>query len=375
MRVIISSIFSCIGTLFIFPIAVCIFPFWIVGKLTHYFGSRIELRMGTWKEVVEFDEEVGWRPKPEIHTHCSFWIDKFKVQTDSDGFRGPSTLAESELMVFGDSYAFGYGVNDGKAYFSKQHMKSDLRIKAISAPGYNMVQEVMWMRKLSPQLPGKLVVWFVYIGNDLYDNIVPNLENYRRPFIREANTNGANWEIVTDHLSPVSWPRNGTDKARIHEEMFEGTFGHGGLSTRVYSASDFLIEQGRDICQSAGAYLVVLGIPWSIQLNQKQWRKRFANGRDQEGYTQSLPDEKLSQTCQKLDVPFIAGSTILEASDMFPEGHWNEIGHRKIAGTLSDLYHNDADFSRWKENGNGVLVNQESEHQSSKVLGRRGLGS
>jgi hypothetical protein len=78
------------------------------------------------------------------------------------------------------------------------------RIKAIGANGYNMVQELLWMRRYAPQLAGKLVVWFVYHGNDLFDNLQPNVFQYRTPFVRERH-DGRGWEVVTEHVRRSPW--------------------------------------------------------------------------------------------------------------------------------------------------------------------------
>ena len=66
------------------------------------------------------------------------------------------------------------------------------------------------MQRYAPQLQGKLVVWFIYFGNDLYDNLAPDMYGYRTPFVREAN--GA-WEMVTHHISPDKWPLTSTANA------------------------------------------------------------------------------------------------------------------------------------------------------------------
>ena len=61
------------------------------------------------------------------------------------------------------------------------------------------------LEQLAPKLRGRLVVWFIYCGNDFYDNLAPDLHGYRRPFVREARPDGG-WEIVTDHVRSEPWP-------------------------------------------------------------------------------------------------------------------------------------------------------------------------
>ena len=55
-----------------------------------------------------------------------------------------------------------------------------------------MVQTLLWMERLKDRLAGKLVVWLVFYGNDLMDNLHPNFDRYRTPFVRSRD-DGAGW--------------------------------------------------------------------------------------------------------------------------------------------------------------------------------------
>jgi hypothetical protein len=154
-------------------------------------------------------------------------------------------------------------------FFSQPN--GNIRIKAIGAPGYNMVQEILLMNALSSQLRGKLVVWFIYFGNDLYENLQPNFYRYRMPFVREINGTG-DWEIVTSHVSPANWrSRFERDYYARLAEICSPTF----LAQRVYSACEYLIGKGLEICNRADARLVVMTIP-DITLISKNQTKRLA---------------------------------------------------------------------------------------------------
>ena len=82
----------------------------------------------------------------------------------------------------------------------------ELSIKAIGAPGYSMVQELMLITQLAPRLGGKLVVWFIYPGNDLTDNLSPAMTTfgYRMPFLLESDIRGG-WDIIASHVQPDRW--------------------------------------------------------------------------------------------------------------------------------------------------------------------------
>ena len=189
IRTLLALIASLIGLFLAIPIVVVGFPFWAVAWLTNRATRLMEPKVVPWDHLIRFDPTFGWTPKANLNTHCVSDLggDVFHVTTDSEGWPGASTIEESPVMVFGDSFAFGYGVN-AEALFSEVNPK--LHIKAIGAPGYNMVQEVMWMDRLASQLQGKLVVWFIYVGNDLYENLQPNMQDYRTPFRAPCRFNG-----------------------------------------------------------------------------------------------------------------------------------------------------------------------------------------
>src|SRR5215471_11468027 len=179
------------------PIILLALPFWITAAGTRFLGSRIESRPLGWPEIIRFDPWIGWKPKPNLDVQCSA-DEVFRVTTGSDGWRGKVSLAESEMVVLGDSFAFGYGVGEEEMF---ARLITGVRVKPIGAPGYNLVQEFLLLRESSSQLAGKLIVWFIFLGNDLWDNLHPYMQSYTTPFLRRFNTEGE-WQIESSHLSP-----------------------------------------------------------------------------------------------------------------------------------------------------------------------------
>jgi hypothetical protein len=325
-----------LGVCLVMPIAALCAPFCVVGFLTRQFCRLLECKTMTWEEVIEFDPLIGWRPKAKLSGSCSFAAGVFRVETDALGWAGKASIGESDIVVFGDSYAFGYGV-DAEKMFSEVNPR--LRIKSIGAPGYNMAQEVLLMRQLSSQLVDKLVVWFIYFGNDLYDNLLPNLYQYRMPFVRQCR-GSESWEIVTTHISPQRWPFNHEHNFRRIEKL-ECTFGDTYQSRRVYSACEFLIGQAKEICTQAGADLVVMTIPWTLQLDRQEWGRVFSHRQNAVSFDPELPDKRIEEICARLHVPLLAGRKHLELHHyILGEGHWNESGHRRVAEILGEFHRN-----------------------------------
>jgi hypothetical protein len=246
-------------------------------------------------------------------------------------------LKESQQIVFGDSFAFGSGVDD-KHLFA--NLVNGLSVKPVAIFGYDLVQEVLWMRQLLPALKGKQVVWFIYLANDIHDNLSPDLYGCRRPFVRQIRAAGG-WEIVSSHVCDKPWSidtrsRLGTSYDAAHlAELSSATW----FAKRAFSACEFLIQQGKHACDAADASLVVMTIPDKNQLTPygRQWLKSLSSA--PETFNADAPDERIEAICRKLGLDFVSGKSFLDpscykANDL----HWNEVGHRKVAEMLTFLY-------------------------------------
>ena len=261
--------------------------------------------------------------------------DVFHLRTDQNGWPSTVSVEDSDIIVFGDSHAFGYGVDQESAFFQ---LNPNIRIKPIGVPGYNVVQEFLVMERLAFQLRGKMIVWFIYIGNDIYDNLSPEMSGYRSPFVRQTQCNGK-WEIVTSHLAPVPWTCSvGTRHScqyPIRPALHSDTF----LAQRAYSACEALIERGTKLCDQIGSRLVVMSIPSLLALSPRSLEKARRDHPFLGVIDPDYPDRRLGEVCQKVGVQFIALKNHLDRGDFKPaDDHWTQRGHRRVAKVLWDLY-------------------------------------
>lgn len=322
-----------VAVLLAVPVLVLALPFWGVALLTGALARRLEPPARSWRDLVRFDPAVGWRPRSNVDGHFVERGDVFHVVTDAEGWPGKAGVEESDIVVFGDSIAFGFGVDAARSY---REVNPRLRVKAISAPGYNLVQELLLMQEMAPRLARKLVVWFIYHGNDLYDNLSPFMGPYRTPFVRERR-DGTGWEIVTSHLSPAPWRYSAgryRDWQRVLASLYRPTF----LADRAYAACDFLLGEAKKVCDGVGARLVVCTLPSPLALGSLA--SRLAQHSDHpEAFDPDLPDRKISDSCRAHGIPFVAAKPHLSPRDyQLPDDHWNERGHRQVAEILRRLH-------------------------------------
>jgi hypothetical protein len=311
-------------------------PFWLVSALTRWLASRLTPTVVRWPQLFEFDAALGWRARPHVDCHCLEERDDiFRVKTDQHGWPLGPSLADSEMVVVGDSYAWGYGVDHAASFAAR--LGRHVPTKAAAVPGYNLVQQFLLLERLATGLKDKLVVWFVYVGNDLHETLQPQMNGYRCPFVRQT-TDGA-WEIVTAHLAPEPWRTSGDARvalyptlAALHRASFAGE--------RAYAAAAFLLERAAALSRACGFRLVVATIPWPVALTTaddptlpaelKALRARMDPGH---------PDRQLGAACERLGIPFVPLREHLTRQDFKPlDDHWTEHGHARVAATLLEVY-------------------------------------
>jgi hypothetical protein len=334
-RLLIASVTAAVAFIVTLPVLVLALPIWCVSMLTRGISRLFDPAFLIHEQLIEFDPLLGWKARPNLDTH-HLMGDVFRIKTDSNGWRGETKLPESKIVVIGDSFAAGYGVGE-RHFFA--NLPGQPKIKAIGVGGYSMVQELLLMEQLAPQLRNKFVIWFVYYGNDLYDNLSPDLRGYRKPFVRETSAGG--WEIASSHVSPDRWPV--VTRVRLegqhHLSKLSEICSHTYLAERAYSACESLIRSGEHICRTAGARLAIMTIPETSQLTQKGQSALKSRGGNPQSFDPHLPDKRLRSICEGLDVPFLAGRSFFDAGCyMHNDCHWNARGHRKMATALTEFY-------------------------------------
>ncbi len=327
---------SGIALIVISPLLVIGLPFWLAIGLMRWTARQMEPSIKRWQDIFEFDPVLGWKAKGNLDCYVlEDRDDVFHVVTDQFGWAGRATIAESDVIVVGDSHAWGYGMDHAKAFFN---LNPGMRIKTIGAPGYNLVQELLLLEQLASQLKGKLVVWFVYIGNDLSDNLNPEDEGYRAPFVRQVQGD-SRWEIVTRHLSPAKWTcSNNFELRRVHA-VLAALHSETSFAKRAYEACEFLLNRGSRLCRAAGAELVVLSIPAVETISEPRMQALCAAKSFHAPVDRNLPDRKLNEICTRLGIRYESLTSRLEVRHYKArDDHWTEEGHRQVAAVLWNLY-------------------------------------
>lgn len=309
--------------------AALLLPFWVVAGLTRWLRRRLPLEPAVTDEnLVVFEPEIGARPRPHLDTY-SRAEDVFRLRTDADGWRGTATLDDADVVAVGDSFAFGYGVDDADVF---TEVTTGMSIKAVASPAYSMVHGLLWLRRLRDHLRGRPVVWVVYTGNDLADNLQPDIGTYRMPFVRQ-DADG-DWEVTTAHVSPDPWTFAAPPRPNVR--LFAAFSTPGPYSQRVFGAADHLIGEAAAACAQAGSPLSVVSVP-PVDVVREPDGVRARAARPGE-VDLELPDRRLATICGRHDVRFLPVRSRLRPRDYFGEDmHLNPSGHRVLAAAVQDV--------------------------------------
>jgi hypothetical protein len=334
-RALIAGVVAPVALIGALPILLLGLPFWLVGGLTRGAAAlfrRLEPRAVPWQELMAFEPELGWRTRPDLDVFARHDV-TFHMTTDAEGWRDRrASLDEAEVVVVGDSFAFGTGVDD-RDFFGA---RASVPVKAVGADAYNMVQGLLLMERLGERLRGKVLVWLIYYGNDLYENLRPNHGQYRMPFVRQAPDGDREWEVVSRHVRSDPWP---VDTPRRYLQRLAELCTPGPLSRRVFGASRYLIERAAAVSEAVGARLVVVGIPDKLQLTADGARELTRRLPRPAPLDPEAPDRALAAICKDLDVRFISLRQHVTAGDYKADDcHWTAHGHARVARVLVEVH-------------------------------------
>ena len=137
------------------------------------------------------DTELGWTPLPNLDlTRKNANGELWHITTDAEGIRGPSGWGRDEqtrLLILGDSFAFGEGVDLDDRFDSLMRAQiPNLSIVNLGVMGYGPDQQLIRARPWQQQLrPGDALLLLTY-GNDFYDLARTRHGGRSKPWLEEV---------------------------------------------------------------------------------------------------------------------------------------------------------------------------------------------
>lgn len=110
------------------------------------------------------DDRLGHRGNPDHPGH------------DAAGYRNPRHLRQVDIVVFGDSNAYGSGVPDGAEWPQVLARLTGRNLYNMAVPGYSPAHSLFQLDNALALRPRTLIL-ALYFGNDLFDCFVLNLRH------------------------------------------------------------------------------------------------------------------------------------------------------------------------------------------------------
>lgn len=121
------------------------------------------------RENVVFDPTLGFFHRPDLDVMFANLEFATRVRTNRQGFRDDdASLEDPEILVLGDSYAFGWGVEQHETLEAELERRLGRRALNLAVAGYGTTQELLQLQRWAQDhdLRGRTAVIQFY-GNDL----------------------------------------------------------------------------------------------------------------------------------------------------------------------------------------------------------------
>ena len=322
-----------LGIILIIPALFLILPLWFIPLLLKTVKSW-KTRMSKLEDIIQFDQALGWRSKPNIKT----WMEldgEYRVTTGEDGWRGNYSLKDCNTVVIGDSFVFGQGVSD-KNHFAS-HTNS-AKVKPLGSHGYGATQYLILLKNLGNEIKGKLVIWFIFTGNDYREAIRPTSYGRHSPFVFYDNTTKS-YKIRPENINPRKLPFNfekgySTSMPELADLYYKNYF-----SDYAFGAFEYLAEEAKKHCEIHGATFAITTIPlWWVH-DEKAVRKVKRYCSNEEKFSPSYPDQKSEEICKSYDISFCSGAHFYQRADFLPNDfHWSRLGNKTAAKIIDKLH-------------------------------------
>ena len=319
------------------------------------------------------DPILGWRLIPGLNLEFSNHADfRVRLRTDERGLRiGELPPTNPAILVVGDSFAFGWGVEADETFAAQAAASAGGAIWNAGVPLYDVCQAVDRATELLSVLRPRIVVVGVFQGNDEFDAltdrhgfeieagaIVPRSKLGAAERLRHST-----WQLAVDHSHllrllrrspPIDWVRTHV----VGEISFSRWVARQRLAVyRVPASPEILegsgrlmacVERLRDRSASEGAALVVVLLPDQLELEPERlaaiasWLEESGGAVDP-----AAPRGRLIPALAALEVPVVDPlGELLRAHDRVElyfrqDPHMTAAGHaivaRVLAPTLSGL--------------------------------------
>ena len=301
-------------------------------------------------------DRYGFRLAPGIATRMRGPEYDVEVRTNSLGLRDdePGPKAGRRVLLLGDSFAMGYGVPRGQIFADLLEKQLGIDVVDAGTGGYEIVQQPRMLADLAPRLQPDLVVYALYLGNDLAQNdeweITPDgvLRNRQRQYPVQQAREVKLVRLVQDFLYGV---RQGRSEKEGEWLPFDGYLALcardlGEDARRDYADADRLLGDVQAEAKRLGIPLLVVEIPYRsmVEPEARASLARKVPGLE-EHYDLGRPAREIGARMDARGIahadatPFLVQQHATTGEGLFfpIDGHLTPAGHAALARFLAPL--------------------------------------
>ncbi len=270
---------------------------------------------------------------------------RWHVYTDLRGRRigqaGPSSAGRPVLLVLGDSFAFGHGVDYEESFPALVAQRLDGRYSVVNTgvPGYGPVQyrQILASLLASGDRPAAVLL-SLYLGNDFLDCIWDkHVQVVDGTMVEEGGgfrtwlkRNLHSYRLVSKvYQRLLSWSRPGRDP---QEQLFYSEAWSQGDLARARAIFRSELLQIAELCRQAGVPILAVVIPKETSLTSTA-----PVGEGQPDYT--LPVAEAAEALQAAGIPYVdltESLRALGAANAFfaRDGHLTRLGNETASAEI-----------------------------------------
>ncbi|MDQ2693572.1 MAG: SGNH/GDSL hydrolase family protein [Chloroflexota bacterium] len=294
----------------------------------------------------KYDPQLGWAHEPE--QEGIFETPQFRtvVRINEKGLRDRPHSYERQndnkrVLVLGDSFAWGYGVEETERFSQKLEEAMDVEVINAGVSGYSTDQELLWYQSEGSKYETDLVI-LVFTGNDVGDNHrqlvstiyykprfviedgqliptgvpVPETSLHGKVIYALSQRSALAYFLVQRYFDLISL----YSKSRASSEHEKLPASNAKVDEEPFRLTIALIDEMKNIAESQGARFMIVTTD------------RWWNHPSEETY-EDLVSTMQTEGYLVLDVESMPGFAS-EAMLIPDDGHWNREGHEFVADRI-----------------------------------------
>lgn len=310
-------------------------------------------------QMFDSDPEVLLHLKPNLNMYISSHTEfAHHVRTNSDGLRDEPLDGAADIVAIGDSFTFGYGVEQEQGWPARLQAISSQRVANLGFAGRSSYVYPATIRRHAVPLNARVWIWAFFI-NDLLESagaqdfIESGQQDFKstvfppQPFPRNTQV----WNILAPRFNPeYSWQASSTQGFATYHRgpLYIHLTGYGWERTdpanpdveRGWELTEAALAEGQRLAAEHNVSLVLVNIPTREHVYWPLIQDEMT------GFDVARLDaatERLSRVAAAHDIPFLdllPGIQVVALQEQmlyFPsDGHWNSEGQDLAAWLIYD---------------------------------------